>query len=312
MKRILAAVLALVLCLGLAGCSLFDGFKYMDAMELFEAGAYAEALPIFTELEDYADSQELIRLCQQKLDYAQAESLFGAGEYTAALELYTALSLYEDSPIKAVACQYALAEIAMDSGDYQDAFARYEELGGYQDCPQKMEQARWLWFCDYLQKNGPVVYNVDPDGTNALYLSLLEEETLLLTYKAEGSLLGIPYSDELKISFGRFGADASYEARCVSLAATTITEEAAGVLYTIDFLPGTPVAMELFRQTHTVEYADGTESPEPVVVEDPEQMLLLRGLFSAAQDAVQAGLETLVAETGVPVTVWDLGFVISE
>lgn len=319
MKRILAAVLAVVLCLGMSGCALFDGFKYMDAMELYEAGSYEEALAIFTELADYADSQAMVELCRKNLDniqaeaqYSQAESLFAAGDYEAAMEIYTALSMYKDSPIKVVSCQYALAELCMEAEDYRGAFGWFEQLGGYQDSPQKMEEARWLWFWDYLVKNGPVQYLANPEGTNVLSLSALEEGRLLLTYKAEGSLLGIPYSDELKISFGRFGADAAYEAYCVSNAASVVTEEAAGTLYTTSFLPGAPVAIEQFRQTITVEYEDGTEAPEPVVTEDPEQMLLIKGLINTAQLAVQAGLESLIAETGAPVSLQDLGFVVSE
>lgn len=312
MKRILAAVLAAALCFGLSGCSLFDGFEYMKAMDLYEEGAYGEAVVIFTELVDYADSQAMAQLCQQKIDYAEAEALLAAGRYEDALTLYNGLALYEDSPVKAVVCQYTLGEICMESGDYQGAYTWFAGLGGYEDAPEKAEQARWLWLWDYLVKNGPLQKSIDPDGSAVLSLSALEEGRLLLTYTAEGSLLGMPYSDELNIAFGHYGADASYEALCVSQAATTITEEAAGPLYTGSFLPGAPVELELFRQTLTVELPDGTEAPEPVVTEDPAQMLLIKGLFSAAQTAVQENLEALIAETGVPVTSRDLGFVISE
>lgn len=312
MKRILALMLAAAMCFGLSGCALFDGFRYMDAMDLYEEGAYEEALTIFTELVDYADSEAMAQVCRQKLDYAEAEALFAAGEYVPALELYTGLMLYEDSPVKAVMCQYALGDICMQAGDYAQAFDRFHGLGSYEDAPEKAEQARWLWFWDYVLKNGPLRQSVDPDGTAALSLSALEEGRLQLTYKAEGTLLGLPYADTLTVSFGRYGADAAYEAQCVSQAASTITEEAAGPLYTDSFLPGEPVALEQFRQTVTVEYLDGTESPEPVVTEDPEQMLLIKGLFTSAQTAVQAHLEALISQAGIPVTARDLGFVISE
>ena len=312
MKRFFAAVLAAAVCFGLSGCALFDGFQYIKAMDLYEEGAYEEAAALFTELEDYADSQAMNALCRQKLDYAEAEGLFAAGRFDAALAVYNSLALYEDSPIKAVACQYALGQGCMEAADYQGAYTWFSALGGYEDASEKTEQARWLWLWDQVAKTGPLEYRPDPEGSALLELSALEEGRLLLTYTAEGSLLGIPYTDRLDISFGPYGADASYEALCVSQAATTITVEAAGPLYTDSFLPGAPVAMELFRQTLTVTPPDGAEAPEPSVTEDAEQMLLIRGLFSAAQTAVQEHLEGLLAQTGVPVTSRDLGFVISE
>lgn len=312
MKRIFAAILAAALCFGLCGCSLFDGFDYIKAMDLYEEGAYEEAVVIFTELVDYADSQAMAQLCRQKIDYVEAEALLAAGEYEDALALYTGLALYEDSPIKAVACQYALGQTCMDSGDYYGAYTWFDGIGSYEDAAEKTEQARWLWLWDTLAKDGPIQCSLDGEDAKSLSLSAAETGILLLTYTAEGSLLGMPYSDTLQITFGHYGADASYEARCVSQAASTITEEAEGTLHTASFQPGQPVEMALFRQTVTVAYADGTEPPEPVVTEDPEQMLLIKGLFSAAQTAVQAHLEALVAETGVEITVQDLGFIISE
>lgn len=312
MKRILAAVLAAVFCISLSGCTLLDGMQYMKAMELYEEGAYAEAMEIFTELTDYADSEAMAHLCRQKVDYAQAEALFTAEEYAQALELYTDLALYEDSPIKAVQCRYAIAKTHMTEGNYAEACRWFRELGSYEDAPELTEQARWLWLWAYLAENGPVQQSLDPEGTRVLSLSAAGENRLQLSYTAEGSLLGIPYSDSLRITFGRYGADAVYEARCASQAASTITEEACGTLYTDSFLPGAPVALESFRQTITVAYADGTEPPEPVVTEDTEQMLLLKAMFISAQTAVQEQLAQLLAATGVEITARDLGFVLSE
>ena len=196
------------------------------------------------------------------------------------------------------------------AGDYSGAYRWYSALGGYEDSLEKIEQLRFPWLWAYLSKEGPVQCN--PEEGCVLSLSAAEDGNLFLTYSAEGSLLGLPYSDELKITFGPYGADASYEALCVSQAASTITEEAAGPLQTGNFLPGQSVTMDLFRQTITVAYVDGTESPEPVITEDPAQMLLVKGLFSTAQTAVQAHLAELIAETGVPITARDLGFAISE
>lgn len=302
MKRILTALLTAAVCLSLCGCGLIDGFQYVDAMELYEEGAYAEALPCFEALGDYSDAQAMAQLCRQNLLYAEAEALLAAGAYGEALELYQELGPQKDSPLKALTCRYALGQCCMASGDYEGAYTWFLELEGYEDAAERVEEARWLWLWADLAKNGPIRFSVDPEGTKVLSLSALETGRLLLTYTAEGVLLDMPYADTLAIAFGHYGADASYEALCVSQADPAVTEEASGPLCTSRFLPGAPVEIDRFRQSLAAASAD------PVISEDPEQMMLVKGLFSTAQMAVQEHLEALIRQTGLPITVRDLGF----
>ena len=66
--KVFCAVLALLLMVGAVSFVLSaDERQYHSATEFYEADHFAEALPIFTDLEDYKDSQELAEACREAL-----------------------------------------------------------------------------------------------------------------------------------------------------------------------------------------------------------------------------------------------------
>lgn len=305
MKKVLAVVLAACLCLSMAGCGLVDGFRYMKATNLYKDGNYAEALVIFTELGDYADSSAMAQRCTQFVNYAKAEEYFAAGDYASALPLYQQLMLYEDSPVKAARCMYALGWECMESGDYQQAAAWYEELGGYESAPEKCREARWMWLWTSLTQNGPTEYPITEDGSEQLIISAAPEGKLQLTYHAEGNLLGIPYDYEVSLYVVLDNTTADYEVSCKSYAASAIWERANGTVELGAFSGKSYMPIDSFTQTVTL-----AEDPDVPVSqhEDPSQALLIHSTMVTAQLAVEQYLPALLEATGVEITVKDLGF----
>lgn len=96
MKKVLALILTLCVCVGLCACQSGD---YKKAQEAFVAGEYAQAQILFTALGDYEDSVEMAKQSGYLLGREQME----AGEYAKAIETFKALGSYED-------CESLIAE----------------------------------------------------------------------------------------------------------------------------------------------------------------------------------------------------------
>lgn len=108
-KKIMAMLLALSLCLALVAC---DSSDYKKAEELYATGDYSAALEIYTALGEYEDSQSKVKLCKFNI----ANTHFENKEYKAALEIYTELGEYEDAKDKAAYCE---REVGMtENADY--------------------------------------------------------------------------------------------------------------------------------------------------------------------------------------------------
>ena len=73
MKKMIALILTLSLCLSLCACA---GSDYRKAMKHYEAREYREAKVIFTQLEDYKDAAEMAKYC----DYELAMELMAEGQ----------------------------------------------------------------------------------------------------------------------------------------------------------------------------------------------------------------------------------------
>lgn len=304
MKRVLAVLLAAAVCFGCAGCRAFDGFDYMKAMKLYEEGDYAGALPIFAELGDYADSQTMAQLCKQFVDYADGEAFFAAGDYREALKLYDSLFLYEDSPMKAAQCRYAIGEECLNGKNYAEAAGWYAQLGSYEDSQEKGRQARWMWLWQQLDWEGAAEYPVG-EG-QVLEISAADHEgRLVLCYRAEGSLLGMTSTDEVKLWFDPDGSPAHFEVSCKSYAASIIWEGANGTVELDSFTGKSYMPIDYFIQTVTME---DDLLPPVSQTEDPAEALLVQAAMAAAQLAIEQQLPALLESTGVEVTVKDLGF----
>ena len=64
MKKLLSLLLITALALSLTGCSKEERTQYKKAVELYENGSYAAALPIFEAIEDYKKSDDYLADCR--------------------------------------------------------------------------------------------------------------------------------------------------------------------------------------------------------------------------------------------------------
>ena len=90
MKKTVALLLALSMVFALCGCSSSD---YNKAQNLLKQGRFDEAGKAFEALEDYKDSQTMVKECH----YQQAQALLSEGKYDDAIELFGGLEDYKDS-----------------------------------------------------------------------------------------------------------------------------------------------------------------------------------------------------------------------
>lgn len=126
MKKIIAMLLVLAMCLALTAC---DSGDYKKATELYDSGSYEKARTIFMKLEDYEDSAEMVKAC----DYATAKNLFESGEYESAGSAFTELGDYKDSTTYALKSDYRMAETLLNSGDYESAIAIFTKISDFED-----------------------------------------------------------------------------------------------------------------------------------------------------------------------------------
>lgn len=121
MKRLIATILALAMCLALTAC---DSSDYKKAMELYESGSYAEARTMFAELENYQDSSEMVKAC----NYAAAKSLFEDSDYDGAAAAFAELGDYEDSTEMVTECYFSLAKQDIEDGKYAQCIQHSENI----------------------------------------------------------------------------------------------------------------------------------------------------------------------------------------
>lgn len=143
MKRVIAVVLVLVMALSLCGC---DSADYKKAMAAYEADDYETARAIFVELDDYEDSQKMVKEC----DYWIAQGYAEAGDYQKARDLFATLGDHRDSEDKVKSCDYQLALAAQESGDYQKARELFLKLGNYEDSALKAQEAAYGMLAEYV------------------------------------------------------------------------------------------------------------------------------------------------------------------
>jgi len=299
MKRIVSLLLAMALCLCFVGCDVLD---YKEAMDLYEAGEYAQALEIYRALGDYADSARMAEICWQKADYEAAENHFAAGEYAQALELYQGLDMYMDSPVQAIVCQYRLGLESLDAGSYAQAIEWLVPLGSYEDCLEQVHLARWLWLLTYLEEQEGQVQMPGKTEGSVVSLRLGEEASVQLCYESEGQLLGMPYESNLIINIFRKEPLAAYTAMYNSESTSKIREEATGTVElavfdgTYEVLPGE------FSQTHVDP--DGVET----VSDDPADAIMLEVVLAEAVAAMAECLPQLIEASGVEISLADMCF----
>lgn len=119
MKRVLMIVLSLLLVLSFTGCKSSD---YKQAVALYNDGSYAEAQTIFDSLQNYKDSEDYSKKCNDELLYAAAVELQDNWDYIGAADIYKVLPGFKDSDERLTYCN-----------DMIDALKAFNEAVGLLD-----------------------------------------------------------------------------------------------------------------------------------------------------------------------------------
>lgn len=296
MKRFLAALGAVILCVSMTACS---GLDYIKASRLYKDAQYAQALPLYEGLGDFADSAKMAEICSQKADYTAAEAYLASKDYEAALPLYEGLGMYADSPVKAITCRYENGLRYLENGEYEKAILWLEPLGNYENSADQTNLARWLWLNG--QEHSYIIQAITGDS-RVIRLEPMEDGALRVVLERKGHLLGLPYDTLFEMTFARGDKEAAYEVTCRSESDMTIEESAAGTLELAAFTAGKPLQASEFSQV--VTDAEGNQTTS----NDVAQAIIVQAVMLEAQEQITTYLPQLLENSGVDITMEDLGF----
>lgn len=297
MKRFLAALAAVCICATMTGCSAVD---YLKASKHYKNAEYAQALVLYEGLGDFADSAKMAGICAQKADYAAAEAYLASKDYEAALPLYEGLGMYADSPVKAITCRYENGRRYLENGKYEEAIQWLEPLGNYEDSAYLTRSARWLWLC--RQRHTLVLS--DEDGEFRA-LSLEPNNSIgaiRILLERKGHLLGLPYDTEFTLTLDWNAKEAAYTVSCRSESDMVIEETAEGRVVLKSIAAGKPLQVSSFFQTVTDSEGNQTTS------NDVTEAIIVRAVLAESAQQINQYLPALLENTGVDITMEDLGF----
>ena len=296
MKRLIAILAAIGLCVTMAGCS---GLDYLKASRLYKNAEYAQALPLYESLGDFADSAKMAEICSQKADYAAAEAFLASKDYEAALPLYEGLGMYADSPLKAITCRYENGLRYLDNEDYENAVLWLETLGNYENSADRTNLARWQWVSQ--ERHSYIIQAITGDS-RVIRLEPMEDGALRLVLERKGHLLGLPYDTLFEMTITRGATEAPYEVTCRSVSDMTIEESASGTVELASFTGGKPLQVSSFFQTVTDSEGNQTTS------NDVTEAIIVRAVMQEAQEQIAQNLPLLLENSGVNIAMKDLGF----
>jgi len=125
---------------------------YNQAVELYAAGQYEEAISTFSALNGYKDSAAQIEACQTVIKsqkYDAAVALYNTGKYEEAILVFSALNGYKDSANQIAQCKiaindqnYANAVALYEAEQYAEALTAFEALNGYRDSDEQINKCK--------------------------------------------------------------------------------------------------------------------------------------------------------------------------
>ncbi len=132
-KKILSiaipSVIAVALIIVLLITFIIPTIKYNNALKLIEAKSYDEGYAILTELGDFKDSGDQIKLSK----YNRANDLLKDKKYDEAYELFTQIEGFKDADELAKECLYQQAVIYRNDKDWDPANELFEQIKDYKD-----------------------------------------------------------------------------------------------------------------------------------------------------------------------------------
>lgn len=303
MKRCI--LLVMVFTLLLTGCG---NSNYKKAIALYEEEQYEEAMALFIELGDYEDSTEKVLDCQ----YMIAANAYNTGEYATAIVLFTELGDYKDCSEKILDCQYMLAVTAYEDKEYALALNYFTELGDYKDSVEYRLDAAWRALHAYIEENGEHLEST----TKLSYVNKAENgqisqtdlatvssnpEQLILYNGNKIELMGIMHFSDLAITITRGNPEAKFQ---ISTKLTGLDTEnntsGDGTLNISSATANTQLNPSNYLYFYTDIYGKSHSETELDSTD--------RAALQEHYTDVLEGVSTILGQTGLGITLADLGF----
>ena len=298
MKILKAATLVAMICilmLSMTGC---DALDYRDAIDLYNAGAYAQAAEMFAVLGDFEDSAHFEKLCH----YWIAVDTMEAGDYEKAIPLLEAMNSYEDCEERITECNYQLALQSFGAGDFPTAESLFLLTPDYRRTPEHLRQITWQKFFDTVAEN-PL--QAEQDGKT--YALTANAETSQLVFSMASQVdSGYTFSDSLTLTLVRDSFIADLTA--TDAFAMDFREDAIGTEQTmsgrVDITTCTAQTLpviDTFQKTVKDNQGGTTTS------EDLADSLMTEAMIQNFQSLMTV-IPQMITEAGFELTLHDIGF----
>ena len=129
-----------------------------------------------------------------------------------------------------------------------------------------------------------------------------QDGSIRILLERKGHLLGLPFDTRFELTMQRGTKTADYAVSCSSESDMTIEESASGQVVLANFTGGNPLEVSRFFQSVTDSEGNQTTS------NDVTEAIIVRAVMLEAQEQIAGYLPQLLENTGVEITMKDLGF----
>lgn len=123
--------------------------KYNLAMNLYEDGKYSESIEIFTSLNGYKDSNQMILT----MEHNAAMKLYLSGEYELAIKAFEQLGNYKDSKAMIKLCKYNMAKGQAENRQWEEAISTLKTIPEYSDSEELILSYTYEWAEEYADSD---------------------------------------------------------------------------------------------------------------------------------------------------------------
>lgn len=294
-------ICSLCMALLLTGC---DSLKYKKGVDAQEAGNYANAVEIFSELGEYKDSKNRISQC----NYIIAQQEMEQGNYAEAIALFEVLGDYEDSVSLEKQCALDYGKALFGASDFAKAREQFNKAEKTDEVERYLRISAWEMLRTYVENSGPITKEdestelIDSKTTIDNYtLTSRQGSIMILAENAEKSNRK-EYGFYLRISKSistTFFYDVMSD--CVSLKSQFVYKQENNVGVSDSYVTYKGNGVWNIQDFHA-------EGDSRDFVQDVEGDLQYDSLY-AQQVGVVVFLQEQLPKTGLGITVKDLGFI---
>lgn len=307
-RKILRAVALLLLVsmlvLSMTGC---DSLDYREAINLYNAQNYEDALALFTQLGEYEDSAQMVTRC----NYWIAMKAMEYGRYEAAIEGFDALNGYEDSEARITECYYLLAVAAFEAEDLAAAESYFLEVADYKQAPEHLRRITWQKLFDAVVAAGTenedgFLLQTERDGKTFQISARQGTPAQLTFFVSHAKEEGYRFYDDLSLSMTRDSLEASFTG--TSTFVMTFKDNpigsdqtSSGVVDIPTCTPRTQLVVTAFEKNVTDNLGKTTQSTDPA---DSLMQAQMQENFTLLMTVVPE----MLAEAGIQWPLSSIGF----